>query len=216
MFRRWRLRGLQARYLESCRNLQEGRDYWRQSSGLLRRILDFVSPVPLLGLQEDGARLLEALNRLEADCRRQPLREEDIRAYHRLLGGPGDYRNGQAVVLDSKTPRPPFQKVPSLMMQLGDLLAAEQKALDDAADPDAVLGFALQVHQRIAFIHPFADGNGRVARLSMNHLLRRYGHGYVVLPPLSESPEHFSALEEAHRGNLQPFIELARRHLHRV
>src|SRR6185436_11803830 len=108
MFRRWRLRGLQARYLESCRNLQEGRDYWRQSPGLLRRILDFLSPVPLLGLQEDGARLLQALDRLEADCGTRPLREGDLRAYHRLLSGPraarpGEYRDGQAVVRDSRT-----------------------------------------------------------------------------------------------------------------
>jgi Fic family protein len=165
--------------------------------------------------------MLEALNRLETESGRQVLREEDLRSYHRLLSDPrapgaGEYRKGQAVVEDSKTPRPTFQKVPALMMQLGEMISKEQAALDAAPDSDAVLTFALKVHQRIAFIHPFADGNGRVARLAMNYILRRYKLGYVVLPPLSESPEHFTALEEAHRGNLQPLRELANRHHYRV
>ena len=78
------------------------------------------------------------------------------------------------------------------------------------ADPDAALRAAAATHQRIAFIHPFDDGNGRVARLAMNLVLRSFDLGYVILPPISESKRHFDVLEEAHGGNLDPFVAFCR------
>lgn len=36
MFRRWRLKKAQARFLKSCRNLKEGRAYWDQAKGGIR------------------------------------------------------------------------------------------------------------------------------------------------------------------------------------
>ena len=74
---------------------------------------------------------------------------------------------------------------------------------------------AVDLYQRLGFIHPFADGNGRVARLAMNHLLRRYGQGYVVFPPLSEAPDLMEALQEAHKSRLEPLLALARRCIER-
>ena len=58
-------------------------------------------------------------------------------------------------------------------------------------------------------IHPFSDGNGRVARLALNHLMRRYGQPYLVLPPLNESPPLLGA-------NLDPLVRFGRTHLHHV
>jgi len=219
MFRRLRLKRIHTMYLEASRNLKEGRDYWRREKSVLHGILEFLSPVPLLGLHEDGARLLAALTLLETSCKEIPLRTETLQKYHRLIHpfrepGAGEYRKGQASVLDSKISRPPYQKVQALMMQLEAKLRQEQETLDRErpAAPDAVLRQAIEVHQKITFIHPFTDGNGRVARLAMNHILRRYGQAYVILPPISESPEHFHSLEEAHRGNFAAFLDFARSH----
>jgi len=221
MFKRWRLKRIHSRYLESCRNLQESRDYWQRDRNLLLNFLEALSPVPLLGLHEDGGRLLSDLMFLEASCRQHPLQVDTLRKFHTTLypketPGAGEYRKGQAVVLESRFARPPFQKVPALMMQLEGTLVVRQGSLDrQSSSPlDPVLDFALDVHHRIAFIHPFQDGNGRIARLAMSYILRRYGHGYVILPPISESPEHFAALEEAHAGNPDRFRRLAKEFIH--
>jgi len=121
-------------------------------------------------------------------------------------------------VVGSKIARPAGPKLPALMKQLNLKLEAEQKRLDGMPNhtEEEVLTFAMAVHQRIVFIHPFIDGNGRVARLAMTHLLRRYGQGYVILPPVNESSEHFDALEEAHQGNPERLVKFARSCVHTV
>jgi Fic family protein len=214
------LKRLHAKYLESSRNIQEGRLYWSQAAGPARWILQLLSPVPLLSLDSEGGKLLQALEWLEAHCRGTSLQVEVLRNYHRLLRAghsPGEYRKGRADVLDSKIPRPDISKIPALMKQLDLKLSQEQARLDQKKpDQRDVMQFASEIHQRIAFIHPFEDGNGRVARLAVNHLLRRYGAGYVILPPVSDSSEHFRALEEAHRGNLDELTALSLRFHHPV
>jgi Fic family protein len=47
------------------------------------------------------------------------------------------------------------------------------------------------------FIHPFADGNGRVARLIMNTLLIQKGFLPIIIPPVLRR-EYIDALEAAH------------------
>lgn len=221
MFRAFHLRKAHARFLESCRNLKEGRAYWDQAGGLTRWFLQALTPIPLLGLHEDGRLLLEALQWLEAHCRERPLREPEIRRYHQTLCGKnkaeaGQYRKHPLAV--SSVPRPAPEKIQAMMKQLDLKLAQEQEKLDamKAPDPADVLKMAAETHRRIGHIHPFADGNGRVARLSMNHLLRRYNLGYILYPPLSESPALWKALQDADRGNLEPLLDFARTCLYRV
>ena len=209
-------------FLESCRNLKEGRAYWERSSGFARWVARMILPVPVLGLQEDGHRLLDALTWLEEQCRRVKLTEETIRLYHRMISPsdsqPGSYRMGSAIIVGSSVPRPHFQKVAALMKQLDIKMIHEQDEIDGSneAEEERVLRVAVGIHQRIAFIHPFRDANGRVARLAMNHVLRRYQKGYAILPPLNESPEHFDALEAGHRGDLEPLLRFTKKHFHRV
>ena len=210
-------------YLESCRNLDEGRQYVQQMGGCRRLFFQTISPVPLLELDQEGKIVYNALQWLEANCRKGPLNEASILSYHRMLFPKaqvkaGTYRSGNISVKNSKVPRPPGQKIPALMKQLDLKLQQEQRRLDTLKPPDSsdVLKIAVGIHQRLAFIHPFEDGNGRVARLAMNHLLRRYGHGYVILPPLSESPGHFETLENAHMGKLDALVDFARNYVQNV
>jgi Fic family protein len=223
MFGHWRLKRVHAKFLESSRNLKEGRTYWDQAAGLKRWFLEAISPVPLLGLHEDGQRLLEALRWLEVNCRKRPLGEETIREYHKMVykGGaepPGDYRKGRIAVQGSVIPRPPPEKVPVMMRQLNLKLVEEQERFDAAvrADESGILAVAVDAYQRIGLIHPFGDANGRVARLAMNHLCRRYRLAYVILPPLSEASPLWEALQEAHRGKLETLVAYAQRCRHRV
>jgi Fic family protein len=223
VFRRWRLKKVHARFLESCRNLKEGRAYWDQATGLRKWFLETISPIPLLGLHEDGLRLLEALRWLEENCRQRPLGEEVLRDYHRRVyqgagGHAGEYRKGRISVIGSSIPRPASERIPALMKQLDLKLVEQQKAFDTATPVDeaALLKAAVDLYQRIGLIHPFADANGRVARLAMNHLLRRYGMAYVIYPPLSEVPELMGALQEAHLGRPELLAALASKHSCRV
>jgi Fic family protein len=60
--------------------------------------------------------------------------------------------------------------------------------------------FAAQLHKRIIFIHPFKDGNGRIARLMMNTALIQEGYLPAVIPPVLRQ-EYIELLEKAHRDD---------------
>ena len=57
--------------------------------------------------------------------------------------------------------------------------------------------FAALLHKKFVFIHPFKDGNGRVARLLMNTALIQDGYLPALIPPILRS-EYISLLEKAH------------------
>lgn len=67
---------------------------------------------------------------------------------------------------------------------------------------------AAYTHLQIAKVHPFLDGNGRVARLMMNYQL--ISHGYLpVSIPVKHKNEYFETLEEFKvNKNEKPFIEM--------
>lgn len=60
--------------------------------------------------------------------------------------------------------------------------------------------FAALLHKKFIFIHPFKDGNGRVARFLMNASLIQDGYLPVVISPILRR-EYISNLEKAHRDD---------------
>ncbi len=69
----------------------------------------------------------------------------------------------------------------------------------------SAIELAALLHYRYIRIHPFDDGNGRVARLLVNYVLY-----YNDLPPViiktSDKREYLRALQQADTGDLQAFI----------
>ena len=65
--------------------------------------------------------------------------------------------------------------------------------------------FAALVHKKFVFIHPFKDGNGRVARLLMNTALIQDGYLPALIPPILRT-EYISLLEKAHKDD-RSFID---------
>jgi Fic family protein len=63
--------------------------------------------------------------------------------------------------------------------------------------------FAAQLHKRFVFIHPFKDGNGRIARLIMNAALIQDGYLLAIIPPVLRH-EYIQLLEKAHEDD-RPF-----------
>lgn len=62
------------------------------------------------------------------------------------------------------------------------------------------------LHHRFIVIHPFADGNGRTARLLVNYHLMRYGLMPLVVKSADKS-NYLRCLKLADAGDLVPFME---------
>ena len=89
-------------------------------------------------------------------------------------------------------------KIPDLMQAFGRWLEAA------GATPEA----AFDAHFRLTAIHPFADGNGRTARLLMNLLLIRGGYVPMAVRP-EDRKTYLDALEHASLADDQaPFHRL--------
>jgi len=66
--------------------------------------------------------------------------------------------------------------------------------------------FATRAHKEFIFIHPFIDGNGRVARLIMNLCLLQAGFPIAIIPPI-RGADYIAKLEKAHTNDTE-FITL--------
>ena len=63
---------------------------------------------------------------------------------------------------------------------------------------------AVEMHYRFIRIHPFDDGNGRVARLLLNFILLRHGYPPVIIRK-EDKEDYLLALEQADAGQLEAF-----------
>lgn len=67
--------------------------------------------------------------------------------------------------------------------------------------PASTASFLAELHHRFIFIHPFDDGNGRIARLLINYALMRSGYPPLVIR--SENRESYiAAIQKADTGNV--------------
>ncbi|WP_434150445.1 Fic family protein [Methylocaldum gracile subsp. desertum] len=154
----------------------------------------------------DGKRVIappreiqEARNALAAYERMpawNPLRESDLLDAHRLLmlgllDSAGSYRPGGVGVMAGEQVlhmAPPANQVPRLMADLLAWLAATE---------DHPLIASSVFHYEFEFIHPFADGNGRIGRLWQTLLLSRWQPLFANLPVESLIHRHQAAYYQA-------------------
>lgn len=79
----------------------------------------------------------------------------------------------------------------------------KEKEADKETNP---ILFAADFHYKFIRIHPFDDGNGRMARMLMNFILLQYGYPPVIVRT-GEKAQYIAALEQADAGIFDPFIE---------
>ena len=162
---------------------------------------------------------LEAINHQAAigwveqlAARPAPPGEADILALHRLVlrsiddANAGVYRQGQVYISGSAYTPPSARAVPGRMAEYAAWLAqtGEEQAAVQGLHPVTRAGHA---HFWLVDIHPFVDGNGRVARLLMNLLLLQAGYPIAIIRQ-EDRAAYYAALEAGHEGRLDSFLLL--------
>lgn len=138
----------------------------------------------------------DALKRLFEVYKNKKITEHDIQEFHRLFyyrideTNAGIYRSKKVFITGSKYPLPQPKTVPGAMRTFIKQATNIRKKLHP-------VHFAAHCHKEFVFIHPFIDGNGRVARLLMNLILLQEKYLPAVIPPVLRA-DYISALEEAH------------------
>ncbi|MDB4459202.1 Fic family protein [bacterium] len=118
--------------------------------------------------------VMEAMNRMPAR-----IEESDILHIHELIlkgiddGNAGRYRDLPVRIAGSSVVLPNYRKVPELMNEFALWLKKATKM-----HPAEL---AAEAHYRLVTIHPFADGNGRAARLLMNMILLMSGYPSAIV-----------------------------------
>ena len=87
----------------------------------------------------------------------------------------GKYRKIQVFISGTDEKLPMAKDVPKLMVEFF-------KWLEDVKDSMNPVELAVLVHYKFVKIHPFIDGNGRVARLILNLILMGKGYPPIVVP----------------------------------
>lgn len=64
--------------------------------------------------------------------------------------------------------------------------------------------FAAEFHYKFIRIHPFDDGNGRLARLLMNCIMMQYGYPPAIIKT-DDKENYYAALRQADAGIFDPF-----------
>ena len=130
---------------------------------------------------------------------KKEITENDILMLHRLFyrkiddTNAGVYRKSQVFISGSKYPLPGPDKVPQMMKDIVQKIA-------DIREKEHPVAAAAKAHLEFVFVHPFVDGNGRVARLIMNLVLIQSGYNIALISPASRA-EYISLIEAAHKDD---------------
>jgi len=135
---------------------------------------------------------------------RKPVLEHDILEIHRaimsgLMSNAGEYRNSDVRIGGASFTPPPHYEVPQHMKELVTIINTNP----DELRPVELAAYA---HFTLAWVHPFDNGNGRLARLLMNLLLTRAGYPFAVVKKVDRK-KYIAALDTISKdGNFQPFL----------
>ena len=139
-------------------------------------------------------------------------KEKDLLKAHSILmylidDEAGKYRNHGEGVFDGDKVifvAPPENMVPSLMLDLFEWLKKDKET--------PLLLKSCIFHYEFVFIHPFGDGNGRMARLWQNLILSKWNQLFEFIPIESliykYQSTYYDKIAKCHKdGNSNEFIE---------
>mmetsp|Transcript_107859 Transcript_107859/g.185973 ORF Transcript_107859/g.185973 Transcript_107859/m.185973 type:complete len:539 (-) Transcript_107859:2188-3804(-) len=152
----------------------------------LKSTLDYVasSNVSLSHVMQSGETLLSYVKDLHSRLLKSQASRRDFLA--------GEWRNENVCLPKSDWATPQFHELPALMLSFAEWACTQYKNMEP-------VHFSVEVHCRFVYLHPFADGNGRVARLLMNLLLSEAGYPPIMISK-QDKHRYCSALERGFWG----------------
>lgn len=179
----------------------------------LSEVRDVINGHLVLGDQKEIQEVKNAYEAYEHIPDINPFSITDLKKIHgimtyRTVKESGVFRKGDEGVFSGDTcifVAPPPQMVDSLM----DDLFTWMKKSEGVVHP---LILSAVFHYEFVFIHPFADGNGRMARLWNTAILYRWRNVFEYIPLESQiekyQTEYYDAIAQCHvNGSSDSFIE---------
>lgn len=140
---------------------------------------------------------------------KKPVSQDIIQQIHEIvtkgiLEVSGKYRTENVRITGSKTTPPSFSKIVKLMDEyISNIRELKLQPIKKAAF----------IQHELVLIHPFLDGNGRVARLITNLYLMKQGYPPIVLKK-EDRLKYYQVLQRADDGDLSPFANFIAQAVH--
>lgn len=179
----------------------------------LGQVRDIINGKAVLGEQKEIQEVKNAYAAYEHLSEIDPYNIRHLKQFHEimtkyLMEGSGEFRSGEEGVFNGGQcifMAPPARFVPQLM----DELFAWMKEAQEYVHP-LILSSAF--HYEFVFIHPFSDGNGRMARLWHTAILSKWKPIFEYIPIESQiekfQGEYYEAISGGHvAGESTIFIE---------
>ena len=179
----------------------------------LSEVKDVINGSIVLGPQKEIQEVKNAYDAYEKLPGINPFSIDELNKLHgimtyALVNEPGRFRNGEEGVFDGDKcifMAPPAHLVPSLIKNLFLWMNREK----DSVHP---LILSSVFHYEFVFIHPFSDGNGRMARLWQTAILTKWKPLFQFIPIESQIQKHqtgyYNAIAKCHtNGNSNLFVE---------
>ncbi len=145
-----------------------------------------------------------AYNKLFEIAKNEFITEDDIKCLHKLFyekidsENAGKYRNKPVIVTGAGIDFPLPKELDKRMQEFTASLPAMKQEFH-------AVKYSAMVHALFVNIHPFIDGNGRVARLLMNLALLQSGYNITIIPPVVRA-DYIRALQASNHNDFEPFI----------
>ena len=179
----------------------------------LGQVRDVINGKVVLGEQKEIQEVKNAYAAYEKFTEINPYSIKDLKKFHGIMTKyvveeSGEFRRGEEGVFNGNQcifMAPPARFVPQLM----DNLFEWMKEAENTVHP---LILSSVFHYEFVFIHPFADGNGRMARLWHTAILSRWKPIFEYIPIESQiekfQDEYYNAIAKCHvDGASTIFIE---------
>lgn len=179
----------------------------------LGQVKDVINGKLVLGEQKEIQEVKNAYAAYERFAEIDPYSVQDLKQFHGIMTKyvieeSGAFRQGEEGVFDGERcifMAPPARMVPQLMKELFEWMKEAQSTIHP-------LILSSIFHYEFVFIHPFSDGNGRMARLWHTAILSKWKPIFEYIPIESQiekfQNEYYEAIAKCHvDGASTTFIE---------